>query len=60
MIYASKGLGRFRRAQDGAAMVEYAIILVVLLTVGTSIVFALGSSVHAHFESADECLTSPC
>ncbi|MCV2878010.1 hypothetical protein OE699_04020 [Sedimentimonas flavescens] len=49
-------VARFRKDEEGATLVEYAIALLVAVGVGTVVVQNLSPSVSAKFTAADDCL----
>lgn len=49
-------VARFRKDEEGATLVEYAIALLVAVGVGTIIVSNLSVSVNSKFTAADACV----
>ncbi len=53
-------LKKFSKSEDGAAMVEYAVILALVLVVGSTALYAIGTDVKSVFSAVDKCLKGSC
>jgi Flp pilus assembly pilin Flp len=49
----------FAKDDSGAAMVEYAVILVVVVLVGGAVLATIGTNISAIFTSVAACLKAP-
>ncbi len=50
-------VGRFRRDEDGASMVEYAVALLVVTAIGVTAMSALGDAAEANVNCATAAVT---
>jgi pilus assembly protein Flp/PilA len=58
MSQVFKLLNKVRKEEDGATMVEYAIMVTFVALVAGAAVYAIGSGVSTQFTSVNACLTS--
>jgi pilus assembly protein Flp/PilA len=59
MLKMFKLLNEVRKDEEGATMVEYAIMVTLVALVAGAAVYAIGSSVSTKFVSVNTCLTTP-
>ena len=58
-MHKRTGLMRRNRDEDGASLVEYALIIVLISIVSIVIMTTLGGSITSVFSSANTALTAP-
>jgi Flp pilus assembly pilin Flp len=49
----------FGRDESGAAMVEYAVILVVVALVGGATLYLMGEAIEQQFSAVKDCISDP-
>ena len=58
MVKMFKLLNAVRKDEEGAAMVEYALLVTLIALIAGAAVYAIGSGVSTKFTSVNTCLTS--